>query len=73
MKAILLILFLSISSISFSQLSLVQEIDTDTGSLQVRLLYVDHGMPKILVYNQSGNHFDLYNTDYSLYRSVDIP
>jgi hypothetical protein len=30
-------------------------------------------MPKILVYEPSENHFDLYNEDYTLYRSVDIP
>ena len=60
-----------IAVFSFGQIEEITEIEGF--SYEVRVLLIDHDMPKILVYEPSENHFDLYNEDYTLYRSVDIP
>lgn len=71
MKKLLFLPFLFIALFSIGQIDEITEIEGM--SLEVRVLLIDHDMPKILVYEPSENHFDLYNEDYTLYRSVDIP
>ncbi|MFZ6053364.1 T9SS type A sorting domain-containing protein [Halocola ammonii] len=71
MKKLILLPFLFLAYLSFGQIDEIAEIEGY--SYEVRVLLIDHDMPKILVYEPSENHFDLYNEDYTLYRSVDIP
>ena len=71
MKKLILLPLLFIAVFSFGQIEEITEIEGN--SYEVRVLLIDHDMPKILVYEPSENHFDLYNEDYTLYRSVDIP
>lgn len=71
MKKLIVLPFLFLAFLSFGQIDEIAEIEGY--SYEVRVLLIDHDMPKILVYEPLENHFDLYNEDYTLYRSVDIP
>jgi hypothetical protein len=42
-----------------------------TGIVDVRLIYLDHGLPKISV--QDGEGFELYNTKHTLFQSINFP
>lgn len=69
MKKSLLILMACAAMSARGQIDLVAELPLDV--YYSSLIYIDHGMPKVLVRNPTG--FEVYNTDFTLYADVDYP
>ncbi len=69
MKKSIFILLVCVAMSAHGQIDLIAELPYS--HLDAHFIYIDHGMPKVLVRNPSG--FELYNTDFTLYADVNFP
>ena len=69
MKKFLFLVMAVVATHASAQVDLIA--DLPPGPLNTRLIYIDHGLPKILVQNPTG--FELYNLDNTLYTNVEYP